>query len=152
MWWIGSDIGDMRNIWKEKQSVTFLLRCNALMIHESWSMTHGSWQKFLIAPAIFEKFHYDISTTAFNMMTFSFPKIVLTLAYLVPFEIFSLFKFSLWNLLSKATIQTNVTHPVFEYLLRVTSVFSQRVFGTYEEPSLSNIRRQNCVTKHHCLT
>ena len=137
-------------------------------------MTHGSWQKFLIAPAIFKKFHYYISTTAFNMMTFSFPKIVLTLAYLVPFEIFSLFKFSLWNLLSKATllissdffslfkfslwnflskatIQTNVTHPVFEYLLRVTSVFSQRVFGTYEEPLMSNIR-QNCVTKHHCLT
>ena len=56
-----------------------------------------------------------------------------------------------YQLFPKPTMWANVTHPVFEYLLRVTSVFSQRVFGTYEEPTdvinnlnILNIRREHC--------
>ena len=56
-----------------------------------------------------------------------------------------------YQLFPKPTMWANVTHPVFEYLLRVASVFSQRVFGTYEEPTdvinnlnILNIRREHC--------
>ena len=81
MWWIGSDIGDMRNIWKE----------------------NNLWRSRLVLQYL--KSFTTKSTTSIKTKTFSFPKIkgVLTLTYLTSLDFFSVFKFSLWNLLSKAT-------------------------------------------------